>query len=104
MDESAKNEIQEPVQREFTLGLETVEGATTLFIAFVNGVMVISDPADKSRTWTGKIPEGPVKLQVRVTGIDNAKFKLTIDLPGVADDQSLTLQLKGGYYETEITL
>lgn len=104
MEESDKEEIQEAVLRDFKLGLETVQGAATLFIAFVNGVMVIADQADKPRSWSGTIPHGPIKIQVRVTGIDNAKFKLTIDLPGVADDQSLTLQLKGGYYETEITL
>lgn len=104
MDELERNEVTVPGHRDFKLTLEAIEGAVTLFFAFVNGVMVIADQADKPRSWEGKILTTPVKLQLRVTGIDNAKFKLTIDLPGVADDQSLTLQLKGGYYETEITL
>lgn len=90
--------------RDLTLTLEPVIGGLTLFYAFINGVKVIQSDGTKKRTWTGKIPDAQVRIKIRVVGIDNASFKLGIDLPGTADDQSLTLKLQGGYYETEITL
>ncbi len=90
--------------RDFTLTLEPVTGSLTMFYAFVNGVKVIQSDGTKKRTWTGKIPDAQVRLKIRVVGIDNASFKFGIDLPGTADDQSLTLKLQGGYYETEISL
>lgn len=90
--------------RDFTLTLEPVSGGLTLFYAFINGVKVIQSDGTKKRTWSGKIPDAQVRIKIRVVGIDNASFKLGIDLPGTADDQSLTFHLQGGYYETEITL
>jgi hypothetical protein len=90
--------------RDFTLTLEPVAGGLTMFYAFINGIKVIQAEGTKKRTWTGKVPEHEVRIKIRVTGIDNASFKLGIDLPGTANDQSLTLQLQGGYYETDITL
>lgn len=90
--------------RSFTLTLEPVSGGLTLFYAFINGVKVIQSDGTKKRTWTGKIPDAQVRIKIRVVGIDDASFKLGIDLPGIADDQSLTFKLQGGYYETEITL
>jgi hypothetical protein len=90
--------------RNLSIALEPVSGSITLFYAFVNGVKVIQADGTKKRTWSGDIPDAQVQLKVRVVGIDTASFKLSIDLPGTADDQSLTLKLKGGYYETEIML
>lgn len=90
--------------RDFTLTLEPVSGGLTMFYAFINGIKVIQSDGTKKRTWSGKIPDAQVRIKIRVVGIDNASFKLGIDLPGTADDQSLTLKLQGGYYETEITL
>ena len=90
--------------RDFTLTLEPVSGGLTMFFAFINGVKVIQSDGTKKRSWTGKIPDAQVRIKIRVVGIDNASFKLGIDLPGTADDQSLILKLQGGYYETEITL
>ncbi len=90
--------------RNFTLTLEPVIGGLTMFYAFINGVIVIQSDGTKKRTWSGKIPDAQVRIKIRVVGIDNASFRLGIDLPGTADDQSLTLTLRGGYYETEITL
>jgi hypothetical protein len=90
--------------RDFTLTLEPISGELTMFYAFINGVKVIQSDGTKKRTWTGKIPDAQCKIKIRVVGIDDASFKLGIDLPGTADDQNLTLKLNGGYYETEITL
>jgi hypothetical protein len=92
------------VNRDFSISLEPVSGNLTLMYVFINGVKVIQADGTKKRTWSGKIPDAQVTIKVRVVGIDNASFKLSIDLPGTADDQSLTLKLQGGYYETEITL
>lgn len=90
--------------RDFTLTLEPVSGGLTLFYAFVNGIKVIQSDGTIKRTWTGRISEAQVRIKIRVVGIDDACFKLGIDLPGTADDQGLTLKLNGGYYETDITL
>ncbi len=90
--------------RDFTLTLEPIAGGLTMFYAFINGVKVIQSDGTKKRTWSGKIPDAQVQVKIRVVGIDSASFKLGIDLPGTADDQSLTLKLHGGYYETDITL
>jgi hypothetical protein len=90
--------------KDFTLTLEPVSGGLTMFYSFINGVKVIQSDGTKKTTWSGKIPDAQVRIKIRVVGIANASFKLGIDLPRTADDQSLTLQLQGGYYETEIIL
>jgi hypothetical protein len=104
MPENNKSLISIEASRDFTLILEPVSGGITLFYAFINGVKVIQADGTKKRSWSGKIPDAQVRIKVRVVGIDNASFKLGIDLPGTADDQSLTLKLQNGYHEAEITL
>ncbi|MDJ1483594.1 hypothetical protein QNI16_24055 [Cytophagaceae bacterium YF14B1] len=104
MAKEKKVTLSMEVTRDFTLSLEPVSGGLTMFYAFINGVKVIQSDATKKRTWSGKIPDAQVRIKIRVVGIDNASFKFGIDLPGTADDQSLTLKLQEGYYETEITL
>jgi len=90
--------------RKLTLSLEPVAGGITLFYAFLNDKKVIQADGTKKVQWTGEVPTSQVKLKVRVMGIDNAQYKLSIDLPGTANDQSLTLNLEGGYHEIEILL
>ncbi|MCF0062206.1 hypothetical protein MUK70_23480 [Dyadobacter chenwenxiniae] len=90
--------------RDFTLTLEPVSGGITLFYAFVNGVKVIQADGTNKRIWSGTISIAQVRIKVRVVGIGNASFNLGIDLPGTAEDQSLTLKLQDGYYETDILL
>ena len=104
MAEENKSVLFNEVVRDLTLSLEPLSGGLTLFFAYVNGAIVIQADGTKTRVWSGKIPEAQVRVKIRVVGIDNASFKLGIDLPETADDQNLTLQLKGGYYEMEITL
>lgn len=90
--------------RNFTISLEPISGGLTLFFAFIDGTKVIQSDATKKRIWNGQIPLAQVNIKVRVVGIGNAVFKMGIDLPGTAEDQSLSLNLNGGYYETEIIL
>jgi hypothetical protein len=90
--------------RDFTLTLEPVSGGISLFYAFVNGVKVIQSDGTEERAWSGTISIAQVHIKVRVVGIGNASFKMGIDLPGTAEDQSLTLKLQDGYYETDIML
>jgi len=90
--------------RKLTLSLAPVKGSITLFYAFVNDVKVLWDDGTAKRSWTGIIPDTQVRIKVRVVGIGAAEYGLNIDLPGTANDQSLNLQLQGGYHETEITL
>lgn len=90
--------------REFALSLEAMSGSISLFYASLNGIPVIQADGTKKRTSAGKIPDTQVRIKIRVVGIGSATFKLSIDLPGTADDQSLTLTLNNGYHETDITL
>ena len=89
-------------KRDFTLTLEPVAGSITMFYAFINSLKVIQSDGSEKRNWIGKVPDGQVRVKIRVVGVDKASFKLGIDLPGTADDQSLTLYLEEGYYETDI--
>lgn len=104
MDEKRTATLSMEPTRDFTLTLEPVSGSITMFYAFINGVKTIQADGSAKRSWEGKIPDAQVKLKIRVAGIGDASFRLGIDLPGTADDQSLTLKLQGGYYETAITL
>jgi hypothetical protein len=88
--------------RKLTLTLEPVSGTINLFYAFVNGEKVIAADGTKKRQWSHDISEGQTRIKTRVTGIDNASYKLGIDLPETANDQSLTFNLDGGYHETEL--
>lgn len=92
------------MSRDLTIKLETTSGNITMFYAFVDGVLKVADSGTATRNWSGKISEAQVRVKTRVLGIDDANYKLTIDLPGTAKDQSLELQLTGGYHEIEILL
>jgi len=92
------------MKRKITIALETVTGTINMFYAFLNGKRIIAADGTKKRSWTGEIESEQVKLKVRVSGINDAKYMATIDLPGTANDQSLTFQLTGGYHEFEIEI
>ena len=89
--------------RDFTINLEATSGMIDLFYVFLNDIKVIQSLGTKKPKWSGKVPNS-IRIKVRVVGKGKATFKLGIDLPGTADDQSLTLTLTDGYYETEISL
>ncbi|WP_343662307.1 hypothetical protein [Chryseobacterium mucoviscidosis] len=90
--------------RTFTISLEPIAGTINLFYAFINGIRVIADDASQKRTWSGVIPDSEIRLKIRVSGMGNARFRMEIDLPGTADDQSVIFNLTNGYYETKIYL
>lgn len=88
--------------RKITLTLEPISGGITMFYAFINGSKVIAAEGNTKRFWTGDIPDAETRIKIRIAGIDDAIFKFTIDLPGTANDQSMNINLTGGYFETEI--
>lgn len=90
------------MKRKVKLTLEPNAGAINMFYAFINGKRVIADEGSKKQEWEGIIDNDEVRIKIRVTGIDSSKYKMTIDLPGTAEDQELTMQLNGGYHEFEI--
>ena len=90
------------MKRKLKLELEPEAGAINMFYAFVNGKKVIAAEGTKKRNWTGDIKADEVRIKVRVTGIDDAEYTVSIDLPGTANDQELTFQLSGGYHEFEM--
>jgi len=102
--ESSNQPFSIKATRDFTLTLEPVMGSITMFYAFLNGVKIIQSDGTKKRVWSGKIPDAQVRIKIRIVGINNASFKLGIDLPGTVDDQCLILKLQGGYYEMDINI
>lgn len=95
-------DIFELTTRDLTITLTPVSGGLTQFQAFVNDIKVIQDSANEERSWTGKIPEAKTKITVRAIGIDDASFDIGIDLPGTINDQTLSVNLNDGYFETDI--
>lgn len=90
--------------RTLTLKLAPVDGTIERFYAFVDCNKRIAHDGHEERTWTGAIDDSGTRVKVRVFGIGNAKYRLTIDLPGTADDQRIELRLDGGYGELELTI
>jgi hypothetical protein len=86
--------------------MEPVSGTCNSFYAFVTSggeeKRWIADDGNQKRSKSGRVKDSQVKIKTRVWGIDSAKYKLSIDLPGTADDQSIEFTLTDGYHETEI--
>lgn len=66
------------MSRDLTLSLGPVTGSITMFYAFVNGMKVIQSDGTKKRTQTGKISNAQMKVKIKVTGIDDASFRLSV--------------------------
>ncbi|MEM7152022.1 MAG: hypothetical protein AAF799_04230 [Myxococcota bacterium] len=90
--------------RSLTLKMSPVEGTIERFYAFVDRRKRIADSGDTERSWSGSIDDDDVQIKVRVFGNGSARYRLTIDLPGVVDDQRLELTLDRGYGELEIRI
>lgn len=95
--------------RDLTISMEPVEGTCNRFYAFVISSDLsthrwIAADGNKKRSKSGQVSAFQVKIKTRVWGIGSATYKLTIDLPGTANDQSINLTLTEGYHETEITI
>ncbi|MCA9654005.1 MAG: hypothetical protein KC501_29050 [Myxococcales bacterium] len=90
--------------RELTLKLTPLDGTIERFYAFVDRHKRIASDGTAERSWKGTIDDDDVRIKVRVFGVSNAKYRLTIDLPGTADDQQLELRLDQGYGELELCI
>jgi HSP20 family molecular chaperone IbpA len=90
-------------KRELAISVEAVSGTINRFYAFVNDQKVIAEDGQDGGQWTGPVDDR-AEIKVRVFGAGKAKYKLTIDLPGTADDQELELTLTGGYHELELVV
>lgn len=90
--------------RSLTLKMAPVDGTIERFYAFVDCKKRISHDGDQERSWTGTIDDADTRIKLRVFGIGNARYRVTIDLPGTANDQSLELRLDGGYGELELRI
>lgn len=93
-----------PSIRRLTIRMLTVSGAVNRFYAFLDGDRVIAADGTATPEYSQDVSQSPVRLKVRVFGIDDAEYLLAIDLPGTAADQELTLSLFEGYHELELTL
>lgn len=90
--------------RSLTLKMKPLDGTIERFYAFVDCKKCIAHDGNEERSWSGRIDDSGTRVKVRVFGIGNAKYRLTIDLPGTADDQTLELRLDSGYGELELTI
>lgn len=99
-----KSVVEIEAGRKLTFYLEPVSGSITMFYTFINSVRVIQANGSKKRSWSGDVPDSQVRAKIRVTGVGNASFKVGIDLPGTANDQTITFNLTDGYYEADFTL
>ncbi len=90
--------------RSLTLKMAPIDGTIERFYAFVDCRKRISHDGNEERSWSGSIDDADTRIKVRVFGVGNAKYRLSIDLPGIADDQNLELRLDGGYGELELSI
>ncbi|MCA9708488.1 MAG: hypothetical protein KDK70_21745 [Myxococcales bacterium] len=90
--------------RSLTLKMTPVDGTIERFYAFVDCKKRIAHDGNEERSWTGTIDDADTRIKVRVFGVGRAKYRLSIDLPGFADDQQLELRLDQGYGELELTI
>lgn len=88
--------------RSLTIKLATIDGTIERFYAFVDRRRRIAASGESERSWTGSVDDDDVRIKLRVFGIASAKYRVTIDLPGFADDQKLELSLDRGYGELEL--
>ena len=89
--------------RHLILELTPKTGGFVKFLAFLNGHLVLAEDGGGGK-FEDDVPLSKLELEVRVFGVGNAAYELGIDLPGTADDQTLTLQLTKGYNEIELSI
>lgn len=89
--------------RKMTIELEATAGTVERFYAWVDGEKRIANDATRKRSWTGMVGDF-ARVKVRVFGMGRARYKLSVDLPGTAEDQMLELGLDRGYSEAELVL
>ncbi len=90
--------------RSLTLKMAPVQGTIERFYAFVDCKKRLAHDGNAERSWSGSIDDAGTRIKVRVFGVGDATYRLTIDLPGTANDQQLELSLDQGYGELELSL
>ena len=90
--------------RRLSIRLTPLSGTVERFYAFVDCKKRIAADGIEAASWTGDVHDDEVLLKVRVFGVGKAKYRVGIDLPGTADDQSLELWLDQGYGELEMRI
>ncbi|MCH9684870.1 MAG: hypothetical protein K0V04_25770 [Deltaproteobacteria bacterium] len=90
--------------RSLTVKMEPVNGTIERFYAFIDCKKRISHDGNAPRSWSGTVDDSGTRIKVRVFGLGDATYRLTIDLPGTASDQNLELSLDQGYGELELSL
>lgn len=92
------------MSRRLNLRLRAISGTVERFYAFVDcKKRIVADGTDDP-SWSGEVTDDEVTVRVRVFGVGRAKYRVTIDLPGTADDQSLELWTDQGYGELELKI
>jgi len=90
--------------RKLTVRLRALSGTIERFYAFVDCKKRIVADGIGDATWSGEVTDDEVNVRVRVFGVGRAKYRLGIDLPGTADDQSIELWTDQGYGELELKI
>ena len=90
--------------RRLTIRLQPLSGTVERFYAFVDCKKRTAADGVETVSWTGEVADDEVVLKIRVFGMGKAKYRVSIDLPGTADDQSLDLWLDQGYGELEMRI
>ncbi len=85
--------------RKLKLIIEPVSGTHNYFVVKVDKAIVLNGEATKME-YENDISDKPVEIYASSLGIGTGpKYKLTIDLPGTAEDHSNTYILKKGFHE-----
>jgi hypothetical protein len=90
--------------RRLTIRLQPLSGTVERFYAFVDCKKRIAADGVEVASWTGDVADDEAIVKVRVFGVGKAKYRISIDLPGTADDQNLDLWLDQGYGELELRI
>lgn len=90
--------------RKLTVRLRALSGTIERFYAFVDCKKRIVADGIGDATWSGEVTDDEVTLRVRVFAVGRAKYRLGVDLPGTADDQSIELWTDQGYGEVELKI
>ena len=90
--------------RRLSIRLTPLSGTVERFYAFVDcKKRIVADGLGEAR-WSGDVDDDEITLRVRVFAVGRAKYRLSVDLPGVADDQNLELWTDDGYGEVELKI
>ncbi|MEQ8882310.1 MAG: hypothetical protein RLQ12_21895 [Cyclobacteriaceae bacterium] len=91
------------MEKKITITVEPVAGSFNLFVIILNGKAVKITEGSKAE-YAGDLPEGDITIRTRASGMGQAKYKVTIDLPGEDRDVTANHKLDRGYDEQEFKI